>query len=244
MLKLDPIAAYDYIAPQFARLSAFRRAYLDQVEQQIISVFPKNAQALLDVGAGDGSRSQRIAQARGVSRLVLVEPSAAMRGPAIPGAEIWSMRAEDLHTIDSQFDVITCLWNVLGHIHPAVSRAGVLRQFARLLSPGGLIFIDVNHRYNAAEYGVMPTILRVLRDRIRPDESNGDVEAVWNGCVTRGHVFTDREFRALAQNAGLEVRKRVVIHYRTGQLQRRSYLGNLLYVLGTSAAQTKRISSS
>jgi hypothetical protein len=57
-------------------------------------------------------------------------------------------------------------------------------------------------------------------------------------------VFTDREFRALAQNAGLEVRKRVVIHYRTGQLQRRSYLGNLLYVLGTSAAQTKRISSS
>jgi hypothetical protein len=57
-------------------------------------------------------------------------------------------------------------------------------------------------------------------------------------------VFTDREFRAFAQDAGLEVRKRIVIHYRTGQLQRRSYLGSLLYVLGTSAWQTSRISSS
>lgn len=244
MLKLDPIAAYDYIAPQFARLSAFRRAYLDQVEQQIIAAFPNNARALLDVGAGDGSRSQRIAQACGISRLVLVEPSAAMRGPSIPGVETWSMRAEDLGEIDSQFDAITCLWNVLGHIDPAAARAGVLRQFARLLSREGLVFIDVNHRYNAAEYGVVPTVLRALRDRIRPDERNGDVEAVWDQCVTKGHVFTDREFRAFAQDAGLEVRKRIVIHYRTGQLQRRSYCGNLLYVLGTSARQTSRISSS
>jgi 2-polyprenyl-3-methyl-5-hydroxy-6-metoxy-1,4-benzoquinol methylase len=244
VLKLDPIAAYDYIAPQFARLSAFRRAYLDQVEQQIVAAFPKSALALLDVGAGDGSRAQKIAQACGISRLVLVEPSAAMRGLGIPGAEAWSMRAEDLHAVDSQFDAITCLWNVLGHIHPAAARVAVLRQFARLLSREGLVFIDLNHRYNAAEYGVVPTVLRVLWDRIRPDDRNGDVEAIWDGCVTRGHVFTDREFRALAQDAGLEVRKRIVIHYRTGQLQHFDCLGNLLYVLAPSASQTKRISSS
>ncbi len=167
--------------------------------------------------------------------MVLLEPSAAMRSRQPAEAQIWDMRAEDLCHKQAEFDVITCLWNVLGHIFPSAGRAEVLRQFARLLSPGGRIFIDVSHRYNARHYGVLPTAFRFIKDCLLPHEKNGDVTAAWNlgeaQCATRGHVFTHKEFRALCQAAGLTIEKRFVVDYATGQQHRWSINGNLLYVL-------------
>jgi 2-polyprenyl-3-methyl-5-hydroxy-6-metoxy-1,4-benzoquinol methylase len=141
------------------------------------------------------------------------------------------MRAEDLHQIAERFDAITCLWNVMGHIFPADARAEVLQQFARLVAPGGRIFLDVNHRYNSRSYGIVPTIGRFLHDRLLPNETNGDVEVNWGVCTTRGHVFTDREMKRLFQAANLTIEKRVIVDYATGQLRRGSWQGNLFYVL-------------
>jgi ubiquinone/menaquinone biosynthesis C-methylase UbiE len=147
---LDPVAAYDRIAPSFARLSEQRRAYLDAVERLIVSAIPAGSHSLLDIGAGDGVRSLGIAQAAGLKEIVLLDPSASMREHWPAGVTAWAMRAEDLHAQQGQFDVITCLWNVLSHIFPARARSEVLRQCARLLGRGGRIFVDVNHRYNAS----------------------------------------------------------------------------------------------
>ena len=240
-MHLDPVAAYDRIAPRFARLSYLRRPYLDQVERVVIDSLPPEARSLLDVGAGDGSRSLRIARQCRIARLVLLEPSAAMRGPVLPGIVTWAMRAEELSRVQEQFDAITCLWNVLGHIS---ARGDVLRHFARLLNAGGLLFVDVSHRYNAREYGVARTLLRCLHDCIRPDERNGDVVVNWDTCSTTGHVFTDREFRALAEAAGLAIRRRVAIDYTSGKIQRSLYMGHLLYIMERKAAATSSISSS
>src|SRR6202034_945404 len=100
---------------------------------------------------------RRIARARDIADLFLLEPSVAMQDG---NAKAHTMRAEDLHLVQAEFDVITCLWNVLGHIFPSASRLGGLRQFARLVSPHGRIFVDVQHRYNARHYGAIPTALR------------------------------------------------------------------------------------
>ncbi len=232
---LNPVEAYERLAPEFTRLAASRRPYLDRVDQLIISEIPSGKHSLLDVGAGDGRRSTRIAAACGLDRLVLLEPSAGMRGASVRGAETWPIRAEQLSTVQAEFDVIVCLWNVLGHIHPPESRANVMSQFARMAAPDGFVFVDVNHRYNVLEYGLVPTAGRFLHDLIRPNAHNGDVVARWNLAndtyATTGHVFTDWEFRALARRAGLKIRKRFVIDYATGQIRQRSVCGNLLYVL-------------
>jgi SAM-dependent methyltransferase len=229
---LDPVAAYDRIAPVFARIAEERRSYLDGIDRLVIADIPAGRRSMLDVGAGDGVRARRIAQARNIGELVLVEPSVAMQSPV---AEFRSMRAEELCQITAEFDVITCLWNVLGHIFPAAGRLEVLRQFARLLSPKGRIFIDLQHRYNARHYGAIPTALRFLRDRLQWSETNGDVEVAWDvdgvRCTTQGHVFTDREFRRLAEGAGLKIEKRFVVDYATGKCRRWSIGGHLLYVL-------------
>ena len=177
---------------------------------------------MLDAGAADGTRSRRIAAACGIPELVMLEPSVAMQG-AREGC-FWTMRAEELGSASGEFDVITCLWNVLGHVS---DRVEALRQFARLLAPEGRAILDVNHRYNARQYGVLPTLGRFLRDTVAWRETSGDVEFPWG----KGHVFTHREMIALFGAAGLRVRKRIVVDYETGQVRRRSCEGQLLYVL-------------
>jgi SAM-dependent methyltransferase len=241
---LDPVAAYDRIAPAFARIAEERRSYLDSIDRLVIAGIPPGSRSMLDVGAGDGSRARRIAQARDIPELVLLEPSVAMqRGNAIDQ----TMRAEDLHLVHAEFDVITCLWNVLGHIFPSANRLEALRQFARLVSPQGRIFVDVQHRYNARHYGAIPTALRFLRDGVSWSETNGDVEVAWDfdgvRCTTRGHVFTHREFRSLAQAAGLSIEKRFVVDYATGERPRWSIQGHLLYVLAPIASRSAQQTS-
>lgn len=239
---LNPVAAYDHIAPVFARITEKRRSYLDAIDRLVISGIPAGSRSLLDVGAGDGRRARRIAQASDIADIVLVEPSVAMQGGN--GSEGFrTLRAEELSSLNGEFDVITCLWNVLGHIFPAPSRKQVLGEFARLLSPRGRIFVDVHHRYNARHYGVAPTAMRFLRDRVSWNETNGDVIVVWNQCTTRGHVFTDREFRSVAQMATLKIEQRFVVDYATGACRRWSFGGHLLYVLERTAHPSARQTS-
>jgi 2-polyprenyl-3-methyl-5-hydroxy-6-metoxy-1,4-benzoquinol methylase len=238
---MDPVAAYDRIAPVFAHLAERRKPYLDRIDQLVLSGIPSGSRSMLDVGSGDGARARRIAQSRGISELVLLEPSRAMQGAGHVDAKMWTIRAEELRSMQAEFDVITCLWNVLGHIFPSETRMETLRQFARLVSPHGRIFVDVNHRYNARQYGPLKTALRLLRDQVSWDEKNGDVAVSWDvqetRCTTRGHVFTDKEFRALARDSGLRLEKSFVIDYATGAQQRWNWEGNLLYVLRPGSAE-------
>lgn len=232
--------AYDRIAPEYSRLSRQRRAYLDRIDRLVISEIPNGRRSLLDIGAGDGSRSRQIANAVGLQDLVLLEPSASMRSKWPPNTRGWTIRAEELSSRNGSFDVITCLWNVLGHISPVENRVEVLRQCGRLLSPEGLLFIDVSHRYNMLHYGLLPTFLRMMRDHIFPDEKNGDVTACWNvnGCnyATRGHVFTDSGFRRISSSAGLTIRKVFPVDYTTGEIRHSNFAGHLLYVLARTSA--------
>lgn len=232
-LITDPVAAYERIAPWFRAISDRRRAYLDAIDTLITERIPAGSVSLLDVGSGTGERARRIAERGGLTEITLLEPSCAMRSGGGAG-EVLDLRAEQLHLLPGRYDVITCLWNVLGHIFPRSRRVEVLRQFARL-TPTGPVFIDLNHRYNAREYGFWMTAGRYFRDWTRSGESRGDVMVRWSAgdaeCQTLGHVFTDGEFRRMCREAGLTVEARIVVNYRNGSPSYWSWAGNLLYVL-------------
>jgi 2-polyprenyl-3-methyl-5-hydroxy-6-metoxy-1,4-benzoquinol methylase len=233
----DPVRAYDRIAEAFPRISQSRAAYLDAIDGLVVENIPSGSHNLLDVGAGDGRRACRIARETGISDFTLLEPSINMQKHWPANVQAWSVRAEDLGNLETtcRFDVITCLWNVLGHIPTAAKRQSALAGLARLLSRHGVIFLDVNHRYNARSYGSVLTTLRCFRDLFRPRETNGDVVVNWTlpgiRCSTTGHVFADREVRRLAHSARLRIEKRFVVDYSTGQGRCFAWGGNLLYVL-------------
>jgi SAM-dependent methyltransferase len=298
----DPVAAYDRLAAHYPDLSRRRELYLRGIEREIISRIPPRSRSLLDIGAGDGTRTAPITSASGVHRIVLLEPSTQMRAHGrsnpdlgsnrdltadsamkIPGAnveassegapfvspvsqvttennrvpegrhmtdprasadsahvEIWPIRAEDLTAkhLTEHFDVVTCLWNVLGHIS-AENRQRTLGAVAQLLCANGKFFLDVNHRYNLRAYGFLPTCARWIRDHLFGNESNGDVVAKWNvddlTITTYGHVFTHREIARLAAAAGLELEERIVIDYENGGIRQYAFQGNLLYVFRRSS---------
>src|SRR5207248_928096 len=126
----DPVAAYDSLAAHYAGISRRRAPYLERVEREVIWRIPARSRSILDIGAGDGTRALRIAAGAGIRRIVLLEPSTEMCSIAnsqlesggcahlTEPIEVWPVRAESLtsDSVGERFDVITCLWNVLGHI--------------------------------------------------------------------------------------------------------------------------------
>jgi len=233
------VSAYDRLAPHYAQLCGRRKAYLEAVETLILERIPAGSRSVLDLGSGDGKRALHIAQVAGIERLVMLEPSAAMPARGAGKGELWRFRAEDVRpdSISERFDVITCLWNVLGHITTADKRQQALSRAAHLLSPGGLLFLDVIHRYNLRSYGVVPTCARWIRDQVAWSDENGDVTAKWlaGSIHTYSHVFTHHEMVRLARAAQLEIEERVVVDYYHGKKHRFACLGNLLYVFRRSS---------
>jgi SAM-dependent methyltransferase len=230
--------AYDAFAPQFRAYSEAKAAYVDAVDRIVTRRIPPHATSLLDVGAGDGARAVRLARARGLGTVVLVEPSPALaaRCLELPVTAVWRARAEALPDTSQRFDVVVCLWNVLGHVAERDARVRALIGMRAKLADRAALFVDVNNRYNASAYGWARTLGRFAYDLIRPSETNGDVEVVWTSGDApirfRSHVFTPREIERLFADSGLTIRNRWVVDYRTGAERRRVYEGQLLYELG------------
>ena len=125
---------YDELAAHYRSVSADRAVYLRAIEEIIIRRIAGNADSLLDVGSADGHRAMRIAGLAHISSVVLVEPSAGMRKFCQQNtqAEIWPVRAEELPEAESRFSVITCLWNVLGHIETNQKRTHSISKDASI----------------------------------------------------------------------------------------------------------------
>lgn len=238
---------YDRLAPYYRAYSETRTAYLSAVEAIVIRDMPIDARSMLDVGSGDGVRAARIARARGLTTLVLCEPSTAMLAAGqIPEAtDVWPVAAENLPEGGPTFDVVTCLWNVLGHVPDHAARVIALRRMASLLATNGSIFLDVNNRYNARTYGWTPTLRRALHDVLSPSKANGDVSMTWSvGGATipaRTHIFTPREIDGLLREAGLRIKRRYVVDYDTGERTRFVFEGQLVYELGSDEARSATI---
>ncbi len=201
----------------------------------IVSNLPEPACSQLDVGAGEGTRAEALAHAAGINEVVLLEPSAAMRSLMLSSREVWTSRIEDLELPDRRFDVITCLWNVLGHVTTAKKRLRALQNMKALLSPTGRLFLDVQNRHNARAYGAIPTFGRWLCDAIAPSSHNGDVTVHWRTSegelLTYGHVFTPKEISDLFREAGIKIVKKDFVDYATGELCTSRFVGSMFFVL-------------
>lgn len=228
---------YEVLAPYYREYCGTRSDYLAAVDRLVIENILPGADSLLDVGAGDGLRAERIAKASGISVLVLVEPSVKMASycQQRKATAVWSVKAEELVVSDRRFDVIICLWNVLGHVPDNGGRLAALRRMCSLLTKDGRIFLDINNRYNARAYGWPITLGRVLHDLLIPSATNGDVIFDWRVAgrlvQAHGHVFTPGEMARLISESGLTVERRFVIDYQTGKLRRLMLGGQLLFEL-------------
>ena len=228
--------AYNAIAPVYGEYSKNRQAYLDAVDNLVIGRL-RAEMRLLDVGAGDGRRLEKIRSTVGLSDFVAVEPSPGMAQICHErtGAKVHQVFAEKLGELDiGSFDAITALWNVFGHIS-SEGRPPAMANLAAKLRPGGHIMLDVNNRHNAIAYGSLKVLGRVIVDRVAFEEGRGDASYEWKigdqSFKASGHLFTPDEIETLIKGAGLKIRERLSVNYATGTASKSKYRGQLFYIL-------------
>ena len=230
------LEAYNAIAPVYTEYSKNRQAYLDAVDNLVICKL-KPEMRLLDVGAGDGRRLEKIKTTVGLTQFVAVEPSPGMAKICRErtGAEVYQEFAEKLDQVEiGKFDAITALWNVFGHISSS-ARLPALLNLAAKLNTGGCIMLDVNNRHNAIAYGSFTVLMRVIFDTLNFKEQRGDASYAWKigeqTFQSSGHLFTPNEIESLFRNAGLKILERLSLNYATGTVSKSRYRGQLFYLL-------------
>lgn len=238
---------YDRLAPHYRGFAQGRAIYLEAVDRYVTE-HAVHGGRMLDVGSGDGVRAVRIARDLGASRLVLSEPSAGMaalcREQTVDA--VWQTPAQELPDSSERFEVVTCLWNVLGHLPGREARIAAFEGMRRLLAPRGQIFCDVNNRHNARAYGAARVMARRFIDGVMPDERRGDTCFEWvvggERISATGHLFTPREMRGLIAAAGLVVTHELAIDYATGAVSECPWDGQLVYrlVAGPRSSEERR----
>lgn len=228
---------YDSLAPYYQQYSKKRSVYLNVINKLVLENIPKGAKSLLDVGAGDGTRGVSIAQKSKIKTIVLSDISYEMikMCKRLDVSEVWHTKAEDLPQKNIRFDVILCLWNVLGHIDNETKRIQALKKMFLLLSPKGKIFLDVNNRYNAEAYGWFRVIKNLLIDRLFWNNNKGDVQFFWTvrhkKISAKGHFFSPGEIADLIFKAKLKIRRRYIVDYNNGEITPSIFNGQLFYIL-------------
>jgi ubiquinone/menaquinone biosynthesis C-methylase UbiE len=158
---------------------------------------------ILDVGVGTGRTTAFLQQS--AARYVGIDYAAAMIGMArsrFAHADLRVGDASDLSAFqDGRFDAVVFSFNGLDYLHPRSSRTRALREFHRVLAPGGtLIFSTHNPRAclrrpsagNSSVRGWMREWGSVARRSIRISASHLRRAPFWTG-----NGYATDPFRAL-----------------------------------------------
>lgn len=235
-MKLPAVTMYDALAPEYRQYSKRKKTYLHAIESLVIKNTDKNATNLLDLGAGDGVRSMSITKKLKIKDVVLVDPSTEMiiLCRKLQPKQVVQATAQNFHSI-KKFDLILCLWNVLGHIDTELERVLALSNMAKHLSDKGKIFLDVNNGCNIANYGLHNSFARLAKDMVSFNARRGDISFEWDiagkKIPAKGHLFSPKEMKILFAKSGLSVLHQYTVNYQTGTVSYNPYQGQLFYIL-------------
>lgn len=230
---------YTLFANFYRDYSHNRRDYISAVNRFIYTEV-SSPKSMIDIGSGDGIRGKDIGDSLGVKRITLVDNSDGMIALAkkVQGSDVILADISDQNfQIDIKYDLVTVLWNVLGHV-PLENRTTALINISKLINDGGSIFIDVNNRYNVSHYGIIAVLMNIFKDIFQPSKLNGDftckILTPIGEIGTIGHIFNLFEIEKLFKTADLKIEKRKIINYRSGKICKTFLGGQLVYKLSKS----------
>jgi 2-polyprenyl-3-methyl-5-hydroxy-6-metoxy-1,4-benzoquinol methylase len=228
---------YKYFSKKFGEYSSSKKEYLDSIDNIITNLHFKPT-SIIDLGAGDGRRSLKMAKKLKVEDVILVDNCSEMFSDTIHTENIKKM-VDDISDnnfylrIDKKFDLILCLWNVLGHIETKESRMSVIKNISKIINDDGVCFLDINNRYNIKQYGIKNVLKNILRDIFLPNNKNGDFQFDFkNGDVnikTQVHIFNPFEIDKYLKKNNIKIIDKKFIDYKTGRISSNVFFGQILY---------------
>jgi SAM-dependent methyltransferase len=235
--QANTLKAYDAIAPLYSDYSGKYQNYLNAVDQLVMDRLTPNLR-LLDIGSGDGRRLHKIASHHGLTDVVAVEPSSKMMALCreSTGFTVHQLFGDELDKLpEKDFDAVTVLWNVFGHMPDSNVRLKTLSLIKTKLKPDGFLLLDVNNRHNQAAYGRWTVFKRRAIDALAFDERRGDVHYQWTigeeSIPSSGHLFTPEEMASIFKQAGFRVTERWSVNYANGKVSDSPFDGQLFFRL-------------
>ena len=221
---------YNTISKAYRDISSSRQTYLDAIDDYIIEEIGQ-ADSFLDVGAGDGRRSFKIAAGVKAEQVTLLDnsPQIAANIATHESIEVVIESIENFKT-KNKYNLITCLWNVLGHVGDKAARQMFFKRAKELLAVGGHLVLDVNNRYNINHYGNKNVMNNLSKD-LKLDETAGWFNLGTEENKTLVYVHAPLEIEAMAEKEGLSVKKVEYIDYKTGDKMETFFEGQLLYYI-------------
>lgn len=223
---------YDKIANDYSALLKHRARYLRAIENEINN--SNQIHSYLDIGCGDGERSRRIIELICPSRAVLIDESVEMikrfKGPKNINIET---KVGDFLAIElnEKFDLISCLWNVFGHLDSPKIRLEFLIRMFNYLNTGGCIYIDVNNRYNAKNYGRWNVMKSMIKDFIRLKGRGYWNLKADNNISSKVYIHNPFELDRIIRKAGFSNFQKLYFDYDTGKRVNSFFQGQILYII-------------
>ncbi|MBU1200123.1 class I SAM-dependent methyltransferase [Patescibacteria group bacterium] len=238
--KTQSQITYDKLAPNYRKVSEEKQDYLKTIDNLIVTILGK-ADSIVDLGSGDGVHISKLANSLQVKKVLLVDNSDEMLilSRKIPKIKAVKSSIVDINSSD-RFDVVTCLWNVLGHVEPYDNiRKTLVNIDQNLLKNGGWFFLDVNNIYNAKSYGTFQVIQNIVKDilksaysayykeeyiKFKKLVSGEDVEM-------KVHFFGPMEVEGYLKGTRLRVFRKYYINYNSGDIEKCFWRGQIFYVI-------------
>lgn len=224
---LDSNRYYNDVGSSYAGLSLGRKIYLQGVDTALKNLGLPEKSRWLDIGSGDGARALLLAGETGW-RLSVSEPTTLLNEKfelENPEVSVIRKSAEEIPVALGEYDLVTLLWNVLGHVD---SPQAVLSKAWELLRPGGTIFFDVNNFLNLRNYGVFRYGMNYVRSRsgelIFPIPQNDEMGT----GRARVRLFSKDGVEKILQSCGFREISTSFVDYQTGRFVRRSSQGQIV----------------
>jgi SAM-dependent methyltransferase len=227
---------YDELSESYDSETLKRKNYLNTIDDYIINTCDdKVVNNYMDIGSGDGRRSLKIAESIGVrTQIILVDNSEKMTEKVKKNKKIsiFNTPFNDLN-INVEFDLITCLWNVIGHFSSYESRLDFFKKIDSMLSPNGVFIFDVNNRYNIEEYGKLNVANNIRLDMFN-EENRGYFTLGKAPNQTEVYIHTPFDINDYLKPTNLLIDDTKYIHYLTGLEANTFFEGQLLYKIRKS----------
>ncbi len=226
---------YDQLAQEYSGIYAKRANYLNAVDDLIFQVMDGlNVINYLDIGCGDGTRSLKIIERIKPNHAVLIDNSEKMLESAksLYKGNISFIHGDVLHfRSEMKFDLITCLWNVIGHFPDKQYKIAFFKSVKHLLTDKGVFIFDVNNRYNMAHYGFRSVARNMINDVVKANDRGSFRLQIGSDSHTNVYIHHPYELESILHAAGFRMKDKHYINYASGSITRNPLGGQLYYCI-------------
>jgi SAM-dependent methyltransferase len=237
-VSLDSAEYYRQISSDYTSVSKLRGTYNQSIngliKPLVDQILSRNGR-WLDVGSGDG---KRILDLCGGSKpdLTSVEPVmefVAQIKKNLPFANIFhGTLGEFRNSVRSKghkFELISCLWNVVGHTSDPKS---FFLDLADLLSNEGTLVLDVNNRLNVSQYGFKNVARNIWRAVLGDDWTRFlfPTPSPTGSSTTLTLLSSPGEIETFLKEADLVVQRRFFVSYRDGKVYSSGWWKGQMYI--------------